>query len=57
MGIIEDTQFIIFSEYGFTDVRSDIPLNTILRENDVLSVREIEGLEYLDLGTVKRLQW
>lgn len=49
MGIIEDTQFIIFSEYGFTDVRSDIPLNTILRENDVLSVREIEGLEYLDL--------
>lgn len=49
MGIIEDTQFIIFSEYGFTDVSSDIPLNTILRENDVLSVREIEGLEYLDL--------
>jgi predicted AlkP superfamily pyrophosphatase or phosphodiesterase len=49
MGIIEDTQFIIISEYGFTDVSSDIPLNTILRENDVLSVREIEGLEYLDL--------
>jgi predicted AlkP superfamily pyrophosphatase or phosphodiesterase len=49
MGIIEDTQFIIISEYGFTDVRSDIQLNTILRENDVLSVREIEGLEYLDL--------
>ena len=49
MGIIEDTQFIIFSEYGFTHVSSDIPLNTILRENDVLSVREIEGLEYLDL--------
>lgn len=49
MGIKEDTQFIIFSEYGFTDVSSDIPLNTILRENDVLSVREIEGLEYLDL--------
>lgn len=49
MGIKDDTQFIIFSEYGFTDVSSDIPLNTILRENDVLSVREIEGLEYLDL--------
>ena len=49
LGIIEDTQFIIFSEYGFTNVSSDIPLNTILRMNDVLSVREIEGLEYLDL--------
>ena len=49
MGIIEDTQFIIFSEYGFTNVSSDIPLNTILRMNDVLSVREIEGLEYIDL--------
>ena len=49
LGIIEDTQFIIFSEYGFTNVCSDIPLNTILRENDVLSVRGIEGLEYLDL--------
>jgi len=49
LGIIEDTQFIIFSEYGFTNVSSDIPLNTILRENEVLSVREIEGLEYLDL--------
>ena len=49
LGIIEDTQFIIFSEYGFTNVSSDIPLNTILRMNDVLSVREIEGLEYIDL--------
>ncbi len=49
IGIIEDTQFIIFSEYGFTNVNSDISLNTILRENDLLSVREIEGIEYLDL--------
>jgi hypothetical protein len=47
--LIEDTQFIIFSEYAFSDVDSDIPLNTILRENDLLSVREIEGQEYLDL--------
>jgi predicted AlkP superfamily pyrophosphatase or phosphodiesterase len=49
MELIEDTQFIIFSEYAFSDVDSDIPLNTILRENDLLSVREIEGQEYLDL--------
>jgi len=49
LGMLEDTQFIIFSEYGFTDVNSDIPLNSIFRENDLVSVREIEGLEYLDL--------
>jgi predicted AlkP superfamily pyrophosphatase or phosphodiesterase len=53
MGIIQDTQIIIFSEYGFTDVTSDIPLNTILRENDILTIREIEGLEYLDLESSK----
>jgi predicted AlkP superfamily pyrophosphatase or phosphodiesterase len=49
IGIIEDTQFIIFSEYGFTDVNSDISLNTIFRENELISVREIEEIEYLDL--------
>ena len=49
LGMSEDTQFIIFSEYGFTDVNSDIPLNSIFRENDLIAVREIEGLEYLDL--------
>ena len=49
LGMLEDTQFIIFSEYGFTDVNSDIPLNSILRENELVAVREIEGLEYLDL--------
>jgi predicted AlkP superfamily pyrophosphatase or phosphodiesterase len=49
IGIIEDTQFIIFSEYGFTDVNSDISLNTIFRENELISVREIEEVEYLDL--------
>jgi len=49
LGMLEDTQIIIFSEYGFTDVNSDIPLNSIFRENDLVAVREIEGLEYLDL--------
>jgi predicted AlkP superfamily pyrophosphatase or phosphodiesterase len=53
MGIIQDTQIIIFSEYGFTDVTSDIPLNTVLRENNILTIREIEGLEYLDLESSK----
>ena len=49
LGMLEETQFIIFSEYGFTDVNSDIPINSIFRENDLVSVREIEGIEYLDL--------
>lgn len=49
LGMLEDTQFIIFSEYGFTDVNSDIPLNSTFRENDLVTVREIEGNEYLDL--------
>ena len=49
IGILGDTQFIIFSEYGFTDVNSDISLNSIFRENDLLAVREIEQTEYLDL--------
>jgi predicted AlkP superfamily pyrophosphatase or phosphodiesterase len=49
IGISEDTQIIIFSEYAFTNVKSDISLNKIFRENDLLSVRDIEGIEYLDL--------
>ena len=49
IGILEGTQFIIFSEYGFTDVNSDISLNAIFRENGLLAVREIEQVEYLDL--------
>ena len=49
LGMLEDTQFIIFSEYGFTDVNTDISLNSIFRENDLVAVREIEGKEYLDI--------
>ncbi len=48
LGIREESQFIILSEYGFTDVISDIPLNRVLREHGLLAVREIEGREYID---------
>lgn len=48
LGIREESQFIILSEYGFTDVARDIPLNRILREHGLLRVREIEGYEFLD---------
>ena len=48
LGIREQTQFVIVSEYGFSDVTNDIPLNRILRDQGLLAVREIEGREYID---------
>ena len=48
LGIRDQTQFVILSEYGFSDVTSDIPINRVFRENGLLAVREIEGREYID---------
>jgi predicted AlkP superfamily pyrophosphatase or phosphodiesterase len=48
LGIKDDTQFVIFSEYGFNDVRSHIPLNRKLRDAGLLSVRTINEKEYID---------
>lgn len=48
IGIFEDTQFIIFSEYSFNDVSGAININLILRENGFLNVRQIDGKEYVD---------
>lgn len=48
IGISDDTQFIIFSEYSFNDVNGAININLILRENGFLSVRQINGKEYVD---------
>jgi predicted AlkP superfamily pyrophosphatase or phosphodiesterase len=48
LGIREQTQIVILSEYGFSNVTSDIPLNRVFREHGLLAVREIEGREYLD---------
>jgi len=48
LGIKEDTQFIIFSEYGFNDVLHHIPLNRKLRDAGLLSVRTINDKEYID---------
>jgi len=48
LGIREQTQFVIVSEYGFSDVTNDIPLNRIFREQGLLAVREIDGREYID---------
>ncbi len=48
MGIIEETEFILFSEYGFNDVDGGIPINRILREKGLLTTRTIKNKEYVD---------
>ncbi len=48
MGIKDQTQFTIVSEYGFNNVQGATPLNLILRDAGLLSVRTIHGKEYLD---------
>lgn len=53
LGIKDDTRFIIFSEYGFNDVHSQIPLNRKLREAGLLSVRTINDREYIDFELSK----
>lgn len=48
MGIRDQTEFTIVSEYGFNDVRGAAPLNLALRDAGLVSVRSIQGREYLD---------
>lgn len=48
LGIRDETQFIILSEYAFNDVTGAVPINLVLRDAGLLSVRTIEEKEYLD---------
>jgi predicted AlkP superfamily pyrophosphatase or phosphodiesterase len=48
LGMKDESQFIILSEYGFNDVSSAIPLNLKLRDADLLATRRIQDKEYLD---------
>jgi predicted AlkP superfamily pyrophosphatase or phosphodiesterase len=48
LGIMEESQLIILSEYGFNDVSSAIPLNLKLRDAGLLATRRIQDKEYLD---------
>lgn len=48
MGLIDETTFIVLSEYVFSEVKKDIPINRALRESGLLKVRTIEGREYID---------
>lgn len=53
LGIKDDTQFVIVSEYGFNDVQSHVPLNRKLREAGLLTVRTINDREYVDFELSK----
>ncbi len=46
----ENTQIILLSEYGITNVTNPIHLNRVLRKNGYLAIREERGLELLDAG-------
>jgi predicted AlkP superfamily pyrophosphatase or phosphodiesterase len=48
LGIQAETQFIIVSEYAFNDVNGAVPLNLVLRDAGLLSIRTIQDKEYLD---------
>jgi predicted AlkP superfamily pyrophosphatase or phosphodiesterase len=48
LGIYDDTQFIILSEYGFNDVKEAVPLNLRLRDENLLVTRTINDKEYID---------
>ena len=48
LGIRDETQFIILSEYAFNDVNGAVPLNLVLRDAGLLSIRTIQEKEYLD---------
>ncbi len=53
LGIKDETEFLIFSEYGFNDVSGAIPLNMKLREAGLLEVRDIGEKEYVDFELSK----
>jgi predicted AlkP superfamily pyrophosphatase or phosphodiesterase len=48
IGIFDQTNFIVFSEYGFNNVNEGLSLNRLLREKDLLNVRTIKDKEYID---------
>jgi predicted AlkP superfamily pyrophosphatase or phosphodiesterase len=48
LGIIDETEFLILSEYSFNDVSGSVPLNVKLREAGLLETRTIGEKEYID---------
>ena len=48
LGLLDQTEFVILSEYSFNDVKGFIDLNRLLREQGFLRVRQIGGYEFID---------
>ncbi|HSB56387.1 MAG TPA: alkaline phosphatase family protein [Nitrosopumilaceae archaeon] len=48
LGIKDETEFLILSEYAFDDVSNSIPLNLKLRDAGLLDTRIIGDKEYVD---------
>lgn len=48
-----NTNIILLSEYGITNVSNPIHINRILRSESLISIREERGLELLDAGASK----
>ena len=49
MKLKDRTTFLILSEYSFINVSGAVCLNRVLRREGFLSVREIQGKEYMDI--------
>ena len=49
----ENTNIVLLSEYGITNVSKPIHINRILRSEGLIEVREERGLELLDIGASK----
>ena len=45
-----DGDVVILSEYGVSPVSNGLCINRLLRQADLLAVREVEGREYLDIA-------
>lgn len=50
---LKNSEIIILSEYGITNVSQPIHLNRLFREAGLIAVREERGLELLDAGASK----
>ncbi|MGB5228510.1 MAG: nucleotide pyrophosphatase/phosphodiesterase family protein [Eudoraea sp.] len=49
----ENTNIVLLSEYGITNVNNPIHINRILRSEGLITIREERGLELLDTGASK----
>lgn len=48
LGLFDRTEFVILSEYSFSDVVGSVDLNRALRDEGFLRVRQIGGYEFID---------